>query len=252
MDGVSQVQARISEIQARFLIPGPPTASSGDWASAAVGRGADRHERRPRRAARPAAPRRRPPSWPRRRSTSACPTCGAAPTRARGWTAPASPSWSSATSASTCRGCPRSRPPPAGRSPRWPTPAPATWSSSTTPRRRAGIDHVGIYIGNGKMIAAPQPGESVKVQDVGNPVGDPPGAARADRRPATTGGDRVRAGRRALRRPVHPRRPAGTAWTPSLLAAVARRSRASTRRRSPRPAPRASCSSCRRPPPASG
>jgi peptidoglycan DL-endopeptidase CwlO len=35
---------------------------------------------------------------------------------------------------------------------------------------RAGIDHVGIYIGNGKMVAAPQPGESVKVQDVGNPT----------------------------------------------------------------------------------
>jgi cell wall-associated NlpC family hydrolase len=35
---------------------------------------------------------------------------------------------------------------------------------------RAGIDHVGIYIGNGRMIAAPQPGESVKVQDVGTPT----------------------------------------------------------------------------------
>jgi len=35
---------------------------------------------------------------------------------------------------------------------------------------RPGIDHVGIYIGGGKMIAAPQPGEAVKVQDVGNPV----------------------------------------------------------------------------------
>jgi soluble lytic murein transglycosylase-like protein len=35
---------------------------------------------------------------------------------------------------------------------------------------RAGIDHVGIYIGNGKMVAAPQPGEAVKVQDVGNPA----------------------------------------------------------------------------------
>jgi cell wall-associated NlpC family hydrolase len=35
---------------------------------------------------------------------------------------------------------------------------------------RAGIDHVGIYIGNGKMIAAPQAGEVVKVQDVGNPT----------------------------------------------------------------------------------
>jgi cell wall-associated NlpC family hydrolase len=35
---------------------------------------------------------------------------------------------------------------------------------------RAGIDHVGIYVGNGKMIAAPQPGEAVKVQDVGTPT----------------------------------------------------------------------------------
>jgi hypothetical protein len=35
---------------------------------------------------------------------------------------------------------------------------------------RAGVDHVGIYVGNGKMIAAPQPGEAVKVQDVGTPT----------------------------------------------------------------------------------
>jgi hypothetical protein len=35
---------------------------------------------------------------------------------------------------------------------------------------RAGIDHVGIYVGDGKMIAAPQPGEQVKLQDVGTPV----------------------------------------------------------------------------------
>ncbi|WP_369136743.1 transglycosylase SLT domain-containing protein [Modestobacter versicolor] len=35
---------------------------------------------------------------------------------------------------------------------------------------RAGIDHVGLYIGGGKMIAAPQEGEVVKVQDVGNPT----------------------------------------------------------------------------------
>jgi cell wall-associated NlpC family hydrolase len=37
------------------------------------------------------------------------------------------------------------------------------WSS------RPGIDHVGIYVGDGKMIAAPQEGEVVKVQSVGNP-----------------------------------------------------------------------------------
>ena len=35
---------------------------------------------------------------------------------------------------------------------------------------RPGIDHVGVYIGNGQMIAAPQPGEKVKVQPVGNPT----------------------------------------------------------------------------------
>ncbi len=35
---------------------------------------------------------------------------------------------------------------------------------------RAGIDHVGVYIGDGKMIAAPQAGEVVKVQDVGSPT----------------------------------------------------------------------------------
>ncbi|MFQ1000313.1 transglycosylase SLT domain-containing protein [Modestobacter sp. SSW1-42] len=35
---------------------------------------------------------------------------------------------------------------------------------------RAGIDHVGIYIGGGKMIAAPQEGEVVQVQDVGDPT----------------------------------------------------------------------------------
>jgi peptidoglycan DL-endopeptidase CwlO len=35
---------------------------------------------------------------------------------------------------------------------------------------RAGIDHVGIYIGGGKMIAAPQEGEKVKVQPVGDPT----------------------------------------------------------------------------------
>jgi hypothetical protein len=35
---------------------------------------------------------------------------------------------------------------------------------------RPGIDHVGVYIGNGQMIAAPQEGETVKVQSVGKPT----------------------------------------------------------------------------------
>ena len=35
---------------------------------------------------------------------------------------------------------------------------------------RPGIDHVGVYVGDGRMIAAPQAGEVVKVQDVGDPA----------------------------------------------------------------------------------
>lgn len=35
---------------------------------------------------------------------------------------------------------------------------------------RPGIDHMGIYLGGGKMIAAPQPGDVVKIQDVGTPT----------------------------------------------------------------------------------
>jgi peptidoglycan DL-endopeptidase CwlO len=35
---------------------------------------------------------------------------------------------------------------------------------------RPGVDHVGVYIGGGQMIAAPQEGESVKIQSVGKPT----------------------------------------------------------------------------------
>jgi cell wall-associated NlpC family hydrolase len=35
---------------------------------------------------------------------------------------------------------------------------------------RPGVDHVGIYIGNNKMIAAPTEGEKVKIQNVGHPT----------------------------------------------------------------------------------
>jgi soluble lytic murein transglycosylase-like protein len=35
---------------------------------------------------------------------------------------------------------------------------------------RAGIDHVGIYIGNGQMIAAPKTGETVSIKDAGTPA----------------------------------------------------------------------------------
>ena len=51
---------------------------------------------------------------------------------------------------------------------------------------RPGVDHVGVYIGNGQMIAAPQEGESVKVQSVGKPtlirriLPDPPTSSGVD------------------------------------------------------------------------
>lgn len=35
---------------------------------------------------------------------------------------------------------------------------------------RPGIDHVGVYVGNGRMIAAPTEGQSVKIQSVGTPT----------------------------------------------------------------------------------
>jgi len=35
---------------------------------------------------------------------------------------------------------------------------------------RPGIDHAGLYIGNGKMVAAPTEGQNVKIQDVGQPT----------------------------------------------------------------------------------
>lgn len=35
---------------------------------------------------------------------------------------------------------------------------------------RPGIDHVGIYAGGGQMIAAPQPGDVVKLQSAGQPT----------------------------------------------------------------------------------
>jgi cell wall-associated NlpC family hydrolase len=44
-------------------------------------------------------------------------------------------------------------------------------------KQRAGVDHVGIYIGNGKMIHAPTSGENVKIASVGA-IGSYAGAVR--------------------------------------------------------------------------
>ena len=201
MDGVTAVQTRISEIQSRFLLSTTHDElrrlgqrRRGGRPRAALGHdGVGRHRRaRPRRVR----------SSPRRRSTSASRTPGGGTDPAKGL---------------DCSGLtqvvygnlgidlPRtaSQQATAGQAVAVArrTPGPATSCSSTTRRQRAGIDHVGIYLGNGKMIAAPQEGESVKVQDVGNPtvirrvLPQQAGTApRSDRRCGPR--------RRALRRPL--------------------------------------------------
>ena len=93
-----------------------------------------------RRGARPpgATPCWRPPA-----ATSACRTCGAA-RPARASTARGSSRRSTASTASTCRGSPRTRPGPAVRSP--PAQArPGDLVAFDNSSARAGIDHIGIY-----------------------------------------------------------------------------------------------------------
>ncbi len=60
---------------------------------------------------------------------------------------------------------------------------------------RPGIDHIAIYIGDGKMIEAPRPGRDVRIADVpGTPVairrilGEVPGSAPAASAPRVSGG----------------------------------------------------------------
>jgi peptidoglycan DL-endopeptidase CwlO len=167
VDGVSAVQARISEIQSRFLYR--TTATSGDWASAAASAGLN--------------------------STSATDTGYGSATGTASEAAVVAEAqkyigvpylWGGTDPSKglDCSGftqlvfgnlgvdLPRvsSQQATAGR--------PVASVADARPgdlvffdyaSDRPGIDHVGIYIGNGKMIAAPQPGEAVKVQDVGNP-----------------------------------------------------------------------------------
>ena len=167
MDGVMQVQARISEIQSRFVYRAPSTSSS--WASAAATAGLDGTS-----------------------STSAYGSSGATASESAvvaeaqkyigvpylwGGTDPAK--------GLDCSGftqlvygnlgidLPRTSSQQATRGRAVASLAEARpgdlvfFDNSSS---RAGIDHVGMYLGDGKMIAAPQAGESVKVQDVGNPT----------------------------------------------------------------------------------
>ena len=165
MDGVTQVQARISEIQSRFLYKS--TSTGGDWASAAAAAGLD--------------------------STSSA-TSGSGATASESAVVAQAQKYigvpylwggTDPSKGLDCSGftqlvygnlgidLPRtsSQQATAGKpvaSLNDARPGDLVFFDYST--GRAGVDHVGVYIGNGKMIAAPQEGESVKVQDVGNPT----------------------------------------------------------------------------------
>jgi cell wall-associated NlpC family hydrolase len=94
------------------------------------------------------------------------------------------------------------------------------------------VDHVAIYVGNNKMIAAPKPGDHVKIQSPGRtaPRGPPLSARPACRTPVRS---------RVCRTPTcSSRRVRSTASPPSFSPPWRRSSRATTRKRSARSAPR--------------
>jgi len=165
VDGVTQVQARISEIQSRFLYKS--TSTGGNWASAAAAAGLD---------------------------STASATSGSGATASESAVVAQAQKYigvpylwggTDPSKGLDCSGftqlvygnlgvdLPRtsSQQATAGRAVASVADArPGDLVFFDYSSDRAGIDHVGIYVGNGKMIAAPQPGESVKVQDVGNPT----------------------------------------------------------------------------------
>jgi hypothetical protein len=167
VDGVTQVQARISEIQSRFVYAAP--ATSGNWAGAAAAAGLTGTS-----------------------GSSASPSSGA--TASEGAVVAEAQKYlgvpylwggTDPTKGLDCSGFTKLVFGNLGID------LPRTSSQQATSGRavaslaearpgdlvffdhsssRAGVDHVGIYLGNGKMMAAPQAGESVKVQDVGSPT----------------------------------------------------------------------------------
>lgn len=171
MDGLTAVQSRISQIQARFLV-NPPTQSAS-WASAASAAGLTGSS---------ATSATSTVSGPTAASGSGAEVVGAA-TKYLG--VPYAWGGTDPGTGLDCSGLTQRVYADLGIS------IPRTSAQQATAGRpvasldeaqpgdlvfydyssgRAGIDHVGIYIGGGRMIAAPQEGEQVKVQSVGDPT----------------------------------------------------------------------------------
>jgi len=171
VDGLIAVQSRISQIQARF-VPGAPVAQSSSWASAASAAGLT---------ASSSAAAATPAGLPSGSGTGA-EVVGAA---SKYLGVPYSWGGTDPATGLDCSGLTQRVYADLGIS------IPRTSSQQATAGRpvasldeaqpgdlvffdhsssRAGIDHVGIYIGGGKMIAAPQEGEVVEVQSVGDPT----------------------------------------------------------------------------------
>ena len=167
MDAVTQVQSRISEIQSRFVYRAP--ATSGNWASAAAAAGLTGTA-----------------SASTFSSTGAGASEGAVVAEAQKYLGvPYLWGGTDPTKGLDCSGfsqlvfgnlgidLPRtsSQQATSGRAVASLAEArPGDLVFFDNSSSRAGVDHVGIYLGDGKMIAAPQAGESVKVQDVGSPT----------------------------------------------------------------------------------
>jgi cell wall-associated NlpC family hydrolase len=184
MDGMSEVRARVAEIQTQLLAFQTPTTANAEWATAAAASGLGLASRAVGSSAAPpagtvAAPQARP-------NPDASPLGAAIVAQAQQYLGV--PYLWGGTDPSTGLDCSgftqlvyRSQGIELPRVSSQQATAGTAVASLTEARpgdllffdyspSRPGIDHVGIYLGDGQMIAAPQPGEVVKIQSVGEPT----------------------------------------------------------------------------------